>query len=126
MRFLVTRPFMRLLFLFALLALGLVSGCTWTSSNGSRHTIILGIGYVSHAEAKGISASDLSTLGITCENGISAGYARNHRVEIDPNTAPNAIVSVKARPFSLEVKNANPFSSPEGHPVISKEKENEK
>jgi hypothetical protein len=30
-------------------------------------------------------------------------------VEIDPNTASNAVVSIRATPFSLEVKNLDPY-----------------
>ena len=89
-------------------ALALLSGCAWTDRNGVRHTVVIGVGYVSRATTTGVSASDLGAVGIVYERGMSIGVVRSHRVEIDPKTAPNAIVSVKVRPFSLEVKNIIP------------------
>jgi hypothetical protein len=85
----------------------LLQGCSWVDSNGINHTLIIGFGYVSQASATGISAADMTVAGIAFDHGISLGLMKKMRVEINPNTASNAIVSIKAAPFSLAVKNFN-------------------
>ena len=84
-------------------------GCAWKDSSGVRHTIILGFGYVSRSTTTGITASDVGAVGIHCEQGLSLGLIRKRSVEISPTSAPNAIVSIEASPFSLTVKNFDPY-----------------
>jgi len=41
---------------------------------------------------------------------VRLGWTQHHRVAIDPAIASNVVVSVKATPFSLTVKNFDPYS----------------
>lgn len=89
--------------------MSLLAGCAWTDHHGVRHTLVIGVGYVSQATTNGVSASDLGAVGITWDRGVTIGLVRSHHVEIDPNTASNAVVSIRAAPFSLEVKSLDPY-----------------
>lgn len=83
----------------------LLTGCSWIDSKGVKHSLIIGLGYVSQVDVTGIKATDFGVAGISLDQGISLGLMKKTSVEINPNTAPNAIVSVKATPFSLTVRN---------------------
>lgn len=97
--------------IFSVLFINL-SGCAWTDDSGIRHTLIVGLGYVSQASSSGINVSDVGALGVAYDQGLGIGLVRNRRVGIDPNIATNAIISIKATPFSLNVKNINPYVQP--------------
>ena len=82
----------------------LLTGCSWIDSKGVKHSLIIGLGYVSQADATGIEVTDFGAAGIALDQGVSIGLMRKTSVEINPNTASNAIVSVKASPFSLNIR----------------------
>ena len=82
----------------------LLTGCSWIDSKGVKHSLIIGLGYVSQANATGIKVTDFGVAGIALDEGVSLGLMRKTSVEINSNTAPNAIVSVKASPFSLNIR----------------------
>ena len=90
---------------WAVLASLLLVGCSWREHSGVRHTLVLGVGYFSTAESP-VKVSDVRVLGlIHSENGSALGYTRQHSVDIDPQEAGDAVVSVHTTPFSLRVQN---------------------
>ena len=95
-------------FVVALTA-GMLAGCTWTDRRGVQHTLIIGVGHVSRVATNGMTALDVRALGFVCDPGVHLGLVQTHQVEIDPNVASNAVISIKASPFSLTVKNFNPY-----------------
>jgi hypothetical protein len=74
-----------------------------------QHALIIGFGHVSRVATNGVTALDVRALGIACDPGFHVGLVQKHRVEIDPNVASNAVISIKATPFSLTIKNFNPY-----------------
>ena|SRR6266850_3884688 len=114
-RFAFMKAGMLALHIWCLLISVLLPGCTWTSKGGVRHTFILGVGLVSRAATNGVTAVDVRSVGLTVNNGITVGLTQEHNVEVDPNVASNAVVSIKVTPFSMTVKNFNPYESPTNH-----------
>ena len=53
----------------------------------------------------GVSVQDCRALGLVFGQSVNAGLVQQHEVEINPEAAGNVLVSVKATPFSLTVKN---------------------
>ena len=91
------------------------SGCAWTGKDGAHHVLILGVGVVSTFENGPVQVQDRRTGGLTLEpTSFSVGLVRQHMVVIDPERAGNAVISISARPFSLKVKNFDPFSEDSG------------
>jgi hypothetical protein len=91
-----------------LISFFLLTGCSWIDSEGTTHSLIIGLGYVSQATTTGINVVDIGVAGITCDEGISFGLLKKTQLKINPSTAPNAIISVNTLPFSLSIKNINP------------------
>jgi hypothetical protein len=76
------------------------------SEDGISHHLVIGIGMVSTKEQQGVSVEDARILGLMIgKGGFNAGIGQQHTVEIDPNTASNTVISIRATPFSLTVTN---------------------
>ncbi|MCQ8116672.1 hypothetical protein [Methylomonas rosea] len=90
--------------LYCCVLIFLDTGCAWIDQNGTKHHLILGLGYFSEAKIDGMVANDLAVAGLTYDNGISLGLVRSYRVEIDPSLDINILTSIKTDPFSLEIK----------------------
>ncbi len=91
----------------------IISGCAWTDKNGTHHLIVgLGFGIVTTKSETGVDVMDSRILGAEIGSyGCGIGWMQRHRVSIDPESAPNVVVSVDRNPFSLTVKNFNLYSS---------------
>jgi hypothetical protein len=90
---------------FAACALALVTGCSWTDRHGTRHVAIVGFGIVSVTNQQGALVQDVRGIGLVVDESVNLGLVQRHRVEIDPNYATNLVVSVKATPLGLVLKN---------------------
>jgi hypothetical protein len=105
-------------------ALALVaSGCSWTDKIGTHH-LIVGIGFavVTSTNRTGVEIRDDQALGLMVgPDSGGVGWMRHHRVVIDPERASNTVVSVKATPFSLTIKNFDPYSTQPKNPKQTKE-----
>jgi hypothetical protein len=101
----------RVLCVLLLFSVAPLSGCaSWTGKDGVRHSLILGVGVVSALDKGPVQVQDLRAGGLTVgPDLVSVGFAQRHEVEIDPEKAGNAVISVKARPFGLDVRNFDPF-----------------
>jgi hypothetical protein len=97
---------------FCLLCL-LATGCSWTDKSGTHHLIVgIGFGIITTTNRAGVEVFDSHVLGAEAgPNGFGVGLLRHHRVAIDPALASNVVVSVNANPFSLTVKNFDPYST---------------
>ena len=94
------------LLLAVLPALLLVSAGCWTDKHGTRHRLIVGIGFgvITTTNQPGVEVSDSRVLGLQLgPDMVGAGYLSRHRVVIDPEIASNVVVSVKANPFDFTV-----------------------
>ncbi len=80
------------------------SGClSWTAADGTRHTLILGLGLVSTKEAPDQSATAMrcQTLGLAVctgspHGGLVLGYQSLHQTQISPEW--QGVVQVSATP----------------------------
>lgn len=90
----------------------LLYGCSWTDSSGTHHLIVgVGFGVITTTNRAGVEVRDSRVLGAEVDpDGGGIGWMRHHRVAIDPALASNVVVSVKASPFGLTVKNFDPYS----------------
>ena len=100
--------------LLAALCLAVFSGCCWTDKHGTHHLIVgLGFGVITTTNRVGVDVRDSRILGAEIgPDGVGVGWAQHHRVAIDPAMASNVVVSIKANPFGLTVKNFDPYSAP--------------
>jgi hypothetical protein len=75
-----------------------LSGCSWTSKDGTRHTVIIGFGLVETNTAHpGVTVQDTKLVGFTAgTEGISLGLVQRHQVEIDPRKVSDIVLSVKS------------------------------
>jgi hypothetical protein len=89
------------------LGLGALAGCSWTDKNGTHHLIVgLGFGVVTTTNMPGVDVWDSRVLGaLAGPNGASVGWMQQHRLAIDPLRASNVVISIKATPCSLTVRN---------------------
>ena len=94
--------FIGMLFTMAYLWMG--SGCvSWTAADGTRHTLILGLGLVSTKEAPDRSATAMrcQTLGLAVRTGaphggLVLGYQSLHQTQISPEW--QGVIEVNAAP----------------------------
>ena len=96
----------------------LASGCSWTDKGGTHH-LIVGIGFavVTCTNRTGVEVRDDRALGLMLgTDGGGIGWMRHHLVAIDPERASNAIVSIKATPFNLTIRNFDPYSKDTNQP----------
>ncbi len=77
----------------------------WTDRDGVGHALVLGFGVVSCKEQPGLSAVDAKIIGFVLDGGLSGGIVQRHLVEIDPEAAGNAVVSIRSTPFGMTIKN---------------------
>jgi len=93
------------------LAVTFWSGCSWTDHGGTHHLIVgLGFGIVTTTNRTGVEVRDDRVLGAMIgPDGGGVGWLRRHRVAIDPEKASNTVVSIKATPLALTVKNFDPY-----------------
>lgn len=82
------------------------TGCSWSDSHGTRHTLVLGVGWIRSASVtNAILVREEHILGAMLgTSGIAAGYSGLHTVSIDPQRTSNALLSVHSRPLSLDVR----------------------
>ena len=79
----------------------------WSDKSGT-HRLIVGIGFgiITTTNRPGVDVRDSHILGGEIgPDGFGVGWMNRHRVAIDPLLASNAVVSVKANPFGLTIKN---------------------
>ena len=90
----------------------LSTGCSWTDKRGTHHLIVgIGLGIITTTNRVGVDVRDSHIIGAEFGTGrVGVGWMQRHRVAIDPAVASNVVVSVKARPFSMTVRNFDPFS----------------
>jgi hypothetical protein len=90
----------------------IVSGCSWTDAGGTHHLIVgIGFGVITTTNRPGVEVLDSRVLGGeigTDDAGV--GFMRHYRVAIDPILASNVVITIKANPFGLTVKNFDPYS----------------
>jgi hypothetical protein len=86
----------------ALLALCL-TGC-YCCKDGHGRAYIVGFGVVCLTNGSGAVVQDVRGLGLVVDDAVSFGLIQRHRVEIDPQQAPNIVVSVSANPFATSIK----------------------
>ena len=103
-------------------------GCSWTDQSGTHHLIVgLGFGIVTTTNRPGVDVYDSAVLGAAIgPDGGGIGWMRHHRVQIDPDTASNVVISIKSTPGNLTITNYAPFwctNSVENN--ASEEKENQ-
>jgi hypothetical protein len=89
-----------------------VAGCSWSDRSGTHHLIVgIGFGVITTTNRPGVEVWDSRVLGGEIgPDGAGMGWLQHHQVAIDPALASNVVVSVKANPFSLTVKNFDPYS----------------
>jgi hypothetical protein len=98
----------RLLRAAAVVGAFLGTGCAvpWTGKDGTRHHLIVGLGWVRAGSQTGVVAEDIRALGLTAHSGGGAvGLFRRHRVELDPRAASNAVVAIRSGGGGLAVTN---------------------
>jgi hypothetical protein len=88
-------------------------GCSWTDAGGTHHLIVgLGLGIITTTNCTAVDVRDSRVLGGEIgPDGVGIGWVQHHRVAIDPARASNVVVSVKANPFGLTIKNFDPYST---------------
>lgn len=92
------------------------TGC-WTSSDGTRHRLILGVGVVSEHEQPGLAVHEFRGAGaFVGRDGAGVGLFSTHTTSLDPNVATNVVVQVDSRPFSLRVNSETVESQPSTEP----------
>lgn len=91
----------------------LCTGCSWTDKGGTHHLIVgIGFGVITTTDRVGVDVRDSRVLGAEIgSDGVGVGWMRHHRAVIDPAIASNTIVSIKANPFGLTIKNFDPYST---------------
>lgn len=89
------------------------AGCSWADRHGTHHLIIgLGFGVVTTTNRAGLEVYDSRVIGATAgPAGSGVGLVQQHRVAIDPALASNVVTSIRANPWSLTIKNFDPFST---------------
>jgi len=99
-----------ILMVFGLCAAALC-GCHWTDESGTHHMIVgVGFAIITTTNRPGVEVQDSRFLGGEIgSDGVGVGWMQHHQVAIDPALASNVVVSVKANPFSLTVKNFDPY-----------------
>jgi len=95
------------------------AGCSWTDKSGTHHLIVgLGFGIITTTNCTGVEVRDSQVLGAAVEaDGAGIGWMRHHRVAINPTLASNVVISIKANPCSLTVKNFDPYSTVTNKPT---------
>ena len=105
------KPDIPIVFCLCVLSL-ILSGCSWTDTGGT-HRLIVGVGFgvITTTNRPGVEVRDSRVLGGEIgPEGVGVGWMQHHQVTIDPALASNVVVSVKANPFALTVKNFDPYS----------------
>ena len=96
----------------ALLGCLTTQGCSWTTKDGTIHTLVIGAGYLRTRTEPGVSVANATLLGLAAGPEISgAGFLYHHQVSIDPAVATNLMLSVKATPFRLQLTNISPLNA---------------
>lgn len=106
-------------FLATLVVAILGTGCAlpWTGKDGTRHHLIVGLGWVRTGTQTGVVAEDVRALGLTANSGGGAvGLFRRHRVEFDPHAASNAVVAIRSGAYGLSITNFAVVSPPTNSP----------
>jgi hypothetical protein len=93
-------------------ALLLLTGCYWTDTTGTHHLVVgIGFGIITTTNRPGVEVFDSRILGGQFgPDRVGVGLMRHHSLLLDPALASNVVVSVKASPFGLTVKNFDPYS----------------
>lgn len=72
------------------------SGC-FTTKDGTRHHIVLGLGVVSVKEAEGSSVKRSTVLGANFDHGVMLGLESSQEVLIKTNA--NVIIEIETQPW---------------------------
>jgi hypothetical protein len=86
----------------------LACGCAvpLTGKDGTRHHVIIGLGWVRTGSQPGVAAEDLRTIGLVANaSGGALGLSRIHRVELNPHLASNSVVAIRSGAGGLSLTN---------------------
>jgi hypothetical protein len=108
-------------FLASLVVAVLGVGCAvpWTAKDGTRHHLVVGLGWVRTGTQPGIAAQDIRSLGLVASRDVGVvGLTTIHRIELDPQMASNAVVSIRRGSHGLTLTNfaVTPTRSPQETP----------
>lgn len=90
-----------------LLSICMLAGCSWTDTYGTHHLIVgLGFGVVTTTNRPCVDVYNAHVVGaLVGPSGAGIGWMLQHHTAIDPLKASNVVISIKATPCSLCVKN---------------------